>query len=95
MAKRVTLSFDEESEQAFRESRRRLSKVSVRTKSGQSFSGRADSVVPTRSTDQVRSKFVATTSQVIDRTQVDRILNTIDNLETASTVSELIGLLHW
>ena len=95
MAKRVTLSFDEESQLAFRENHRRLSKVSVHTKSGQSFNGRGDSVVPTRSSEQVRSKFVATTSQVIDRTQVDRILSAIDNLENAGSISELMGLVHW
>ena len=95
MAKRVVLSFDEECELAFNERHIRLSKVTVLTKSGQSFSSRVEEADRVRSLYQVRNKFVATTSQVIDGERVDRILDTIEDLENVGTVSVLIGLLHW
>ena len=95
MAKRATLSFDEECERAFRESHIRLSKVAVLTKSGQRYSSRADDAGRAQSTDEVRSKFVTTTSQVIDQARVDRILSTIEDLENLGKVSELMEPLHW
>ena len=92
MMNRVSLSFDEECEQVFRETRRRMSKVAVLTKAGQRYTSRVDRVGYGEDADQVRDKFITTTSQVIDRARIDRILSTVDNLEAVGNISELVGL---
>ena len=93
MAKRVTLDFDEECEQVFRDTHLRMSKVAVLTKSGQRYNKRVDRYAVAQSADEIRNKFIATTSQVIERAQIDKILTTVDNLEGVERVSELIDLL--
>ena len=93
MMKRVVLSFDEECDQVYRNTRQRMSKITVLTKSGQRYNRRVDQPGYNRSAEEVRNKFT-TTTQVIDRGQVDKILGTIDNLESIGNVSELIDLLR-
>ena len=94
MAKRVVLSFDEESEQFFRETNQRMSKITVQTKGGQRYSTRVDRAGVVQDAEELRDKFVTTTSQVIDKSQVDKILDAIDSLETMEEVSELVDLLY-
>ena len=91
MIQRVTLSFDEEAEEA-----RDLwmSKVTIRTKSGQQYFKRVDGPITTQSDDELREKFITTTSQVIDRGQVDKLMSTIENLEKVGNISELVDLLR-
>ena len=91
MVQRVTLSFDEEAEEAHD---LWMSKVIIRTKSGRQYSKRVDGPTNTRSDDEVREKFITTTSQVIDRGQVDKLMSTIENLEKVGNISELAGLLR-
>ena len=93
MVKRVSLSFDEECEQIFRDTHMRMSKISVTTKAGQRYAKRVDRARIVRTLDEVRDKFVAATSQVIDRERADKILNTVNNLESISNVSDLVNLL--
>ena len=93
MAKRVTLSFDEECEQIYRDRHLRISKVTVLTKSGQRYNRRVDQVGEAQSADEIRNKFITTTSQVIGRDQVDKILTTVDNLEGVGRISELMDVL--
>ena len=95
LIKRVSLSFDEECDQIWREKRHRTSKVTVTTKSGQRFSTRVEHPRHGRSGEDIRNKFITTTSQVISRDQVDKILSTIDNLESVGSVSEMTDLLHF
>ena len=92
MMKRISLSFDEESEQVFLDTHVRMSKVSVLTKAGQRYSRRVDSVANPETADQVRKKFITTTSQVIELPRIERILDAIDNLETAGNISEVVDL---
>ena len=92
MSKRVTLSFDEECERVFQERHLRMSKVMVRTKAGQRYNARVESVGEAQSADELRSKFVAITSQVIEGDRVNGILAAIDNLEGAERVSDLVAL---
>ena len=94
MAGRVTLSFDEEAEQVLRDTGRRMSKVTVHTRSGRCYSNRVDEPGAVQSDAEIRDKFITTTSQVVDRGQADQILATIDNLEAVEKVSELIDLLR-
>ena len=93
MAKRVTLSFDDECENFFRDKRLRLSKINIMTKSGKQYSTRVETAGAFRSADEVRNKFISTTSQVLEKDRVDRILTTIDNLEAVGETSELVDLL--
>ena len=93
MVKRVSHSFDEECEQVFRDTHLRLTKVAVITKAGQRYNSRVGRARVLRSSEEVRNKFVATTSQVIGRDRVDKILNTVDNLESVEKISELMDLL--
>ena len=93
MMKRVSLSFDEECERAFLESHLRMSKVTVQTKAGHRYSRRVDQVPNRQSADEVKHKFITTTSQVIERERVDRILSTVENLETVGNISELMDLI--
>ena len=93
MTKRVTLSFDEECERAFRDSQLRMSKITVLTKSGQRYNKRVENFRVAQSADEIRNKFIATTSQVIEKDQIDKLLTTVDNLEGVGRVSELIDLL--
>ena len=94
MMKRVTLSFDEECDQVFRESHLRMSKVTILTKDGQRYSRRVDQAGRVRNAEEVRDKFITTICQVIDREQVDKILSTVEALEGAERLSELIDLLR-
>ena len=93
LARRVVLSFDDECEQLFCEQHLRVSKITVHTKSGRLYTRRVERVGEVRNSDEVRSKFITTTSQVIERDQVNRILDTVDNLESQDSVSGLIELL--
>ena len=78
MMRRISLSFDEECEQAFRDTHLRMSKVAVLTKAGERYASRVDRVGYGEDADQVRDKFITTTSQVIDRSRIDRILSAVD-----------------
>ena len=91
LKERVTLSFDNEAHEA-----RHLwmSKIAIHTKSGRHYNKRVDGPVNTRSDDEVREKFVTTTSQVIDRERADKLKNTIENLENVEDITELASLLH-
>ena len=93
MMKRVSLSFDEECERVFIETHKRMSKVTLRTKAGQRYTRRVESQDYAESPEDVRNKFISITSQVIERDRIDKILNTVDNLEAVGQVSELMGLL--
>ena len=94
MIKRVSVTYDEECERAFRDSHLRMTKVNILTKAGQRYETRSSQFKEARSADEVRKKFIATTSQVIDKHQVDKILSTIENLEEVGSISQLIDLLH-
>ena len=94
MMKRVVLSFDDECEPLFRERRIHMSKVSVFTKAGKRYARNMEQPKQVRSADEIRNKFITTTSQVIGRYHLENILSTVDNLEALGGVSELIGLLH-
>ena len=92
MTKRVSLSFDEECEDFFREKHLRLSKIDIMTKSGKTYSKRVETAGAFRSADEVRNKFISTTSQVLEKDRVDKILATIENLESVNNTSELVSL---
>ena len=94
MMQRVAVSFDEECDRAFRERLLRLVKVSVLTKSGKRYDGRLDQPGEVRDRGDARSKFITTTSQVVDRGQAHTVLSTIENLEAVNNISELIALLR-
>ena len=94
LIKRISLSFDEECEQAFRENRVRIAKVSILTKAGHRYTRQVDRPGDLRSADEIKNKFITTTSQVIGQDQIDKILSAVDNLEAVGRVSELIELLH-
>ena len=94
MIKRVSVTYDEECERAFRDSHLRMTKVNVLTRAGQRYESRSARHKEARTADEVRKKFITTTSQVIDKHQVDNILSTIGNLEEVGSISQLIDLLH-
>ena len=94
MIKRVSVIFDEECEQVFRDTHVRMTKVNVLTKAGQRYETRSERPTYARTTDEVRKKFITTTSQVIDKHRVDKILSTIENLDEVGSISQLIDLLH-
>ena len=93
LAGRVDLSFDDECERVFQESHTRLSKVTVHTTSGARHTRRVDQVGHVMDADQVRGKFLTTTSQVVDEDLANRILETVDTLETQDGLAGLMGLL--
>ena len=93
LARRVELSFDEECERLFRESHLRVSKVTVETRSGSQYTRRVDGVGHVASAGEVRSKFITTTSQVMEAEQAARILDAVDTLEVQDGVTGLMGLL--
>ena len=100
MMKRVRLSFDEECERIWREQSIRVSKVHVVTNDGNRYETRTDGTEEDRSGgkmesgEEIRKKFITTTSQVIDGGLAHDIANTIENLEEVGNVSELIHLLR-
>ena len=100
MMKRVRLSFDEECERIWREQSIRVSKVHVVTNDGKRYETRTDGTKAHRSGgkaesgEEIRKKFITTTSQVIDGGLAHDIATTIENLEEVGNVSELIHLLH-
>ena len=94
MMKRVWLSFDDECEQIFREQRIRVSKLSIVTKDGKRYETRADRDGEARTGEEIRKKFITTTSQVIDTDRANDIADTIENLEEVGRISELIELLR-
>ena len=100
MMKRVSLSFDEECERIWREQLIRVSKVHVVTNDGKRYETRTDGTKEDRSggkvesAEEIRKKFITTTSQVIDGGQAHDIANTIENLDEVGNVSELIHLLR-
>ena len=71
-----------------------MAKISILTKDGRRYSGRSDQGGRVRTVQEVKDKFITTTSQVISREQLDKILGTIDTLESVDKVSELIDLLR-
>lgn len=93
MAKRVFLSFDEDSDKDLREGKLFTAKVAVLTKQGRRYNTYVDEWELARNTKEFRDKFITITSQVIDRRQIDAVLDTIENLETLGTVSALIDQL--
>ena len=94
MTKRVSVTSDEECEQVFRDSHVQITKVNVLTRAGHRYSRRVDRLEYARTVDEVRDKFITTTSQVIDRARTDEIASTIENLEAVGNISHLIDLLH-
>ena len=94
MIKRVSLSFDEECEQLFREKRIRMCKVSVRIKGGQQYTRNVERPNPAGTAETVKEKFTTTTSQVLGPDQVSKLLDTVNNLEAVADISELIDLLR-
>ena len=94
MIKRVSVTYDEECERAFLDSHLRMTKVSVLTKTGQRYETRSPRQKEAWTADEVRRKFITTTSQVIDKHRVDNILSTIENLEEVGSISQLIDLLN-
>ena len=94
MMKRVSLSFDEECDQVFQDRHLRMCKVTIVTKDGQRYNRRVDQAGRARSAEEITNKFITTTSQVIDREQIDKILGTIETLEAAGTLPDLIDLLR-
>ena len=94
MIKRVWVTYDEECEQVFLDSHLRMTKVSILTKAGQRYETRSAEFKEARTAEEIRKKFITTTSQVIDKHQVDKILSTIENLEEVGSISQLIDLLH-
>ena len=94
MLKRVTMSHDKETDDAFWERNLCMCKVAVHTRSGERYTRSVEQAGLVRSADEVRNKFMTTTTQVIDRGQIDKILNTIDSLESVGNVSELVDLLR-
>ena len=94
MTKRVDIHFDDECQEVYRRDTRVLTKVAITMKSGETHRGRVDAAPLVRSDGEIRNKFVTTCSQVIDRDQVNRIMNTVENLESAGNISELIDLLR-
>ena len=93
LAKRVELSFDDECEELFREQHLRISKLAVHTKSGGLYTQRVDRVGEVVDADEIRSKFVTTASQVIEADRVNRILETVADLESLDGVSGLMKLM--
>ena len=93
MMNRVSLGFDDECERIYLESHMRICKVTLSTKNGQRYNTRVDEVGHAESGEEIRKKFITTTSQVIDDDRVQKILTAVDNLEAAESVSELVGLL--
>ena len=92
MTQRVTLSFDEECENFFRDKRLRLSKINIKTKSGKTISSRIETAGAFRTADEIRNKFLTTASQVIEKDRAEKILATLENLESVKNTSELTGL---
>ena len=93
LTKRITMTFDDECQTFFNATNLRLSKVTVTTKSGQQYYRRVEHNGEAKSSDEIRDKFVDAASQVIDRKQVEEVLDTIRNLESTSNISQLTGLL--
>jgi 2-methylcitrate dehydratase PrpD len=93
LSKRVTMTFDDECQTFFNATNLRLSKVTVTTKSGQQYYKRVEHNGEAKTPEEIRDKFIGAASQVIERKQVDEILDTIGDLETVSNISKLTGLL--
>ena len=93
LAKRVTMTFDDECQTFFNATNLRLSKVWVTTKSGERYFRRVEHNGEAKTTEEIREKFIGTTAQVFERGHVDKILATVDNLESVGNISDLIGLL--
>ena len=93
LTKRITMTFDDECQTIFNATNLRLSKVTVTTKSGHQYYRRVEHNGEAKTSDEIRDKFVDAASQVIDRKQVDEVLDTIRNLESASNISQLTNLL--
>ena len=94
MIRRVSVTFDPECERIFQETHLRMTKVNLLTKAGHRYSTRVDRQGHGRSADEVRDKFMATTSQVIDLGRATEIGAAIENLEAVGNISQLIGLLR-
>ena len=94
MEKRVSLGFDDESEQVYRDTHARMSKVTLSTKDGRSFSTRVDHADRHSDRDGVLAKFMDTTTEVIGRDHAEKIAGAVDRLESMDSISELAGLLR-
>ena len=95
LVKRVNMGYDDDCEKVWLETRFRMSKISLTTKSGQRFSTEVKSPGQGRTREQITNKFVTTTSQVIDKSHVEKIRSTIENLDQVERVSELVDLLRF
>ena len=93
MEKRVSLGFDDESDQVYRDTHARMSKVTLSTRDGRSFSTRFDNAHRHSDRDGVLTKFMDTTTQVVDRAHAESIAGAVDRLESMAAVSELAALL--
>ncbi len=95
LVKRVNMGYDDDCEKVWLETRFRMSKISLTTKSGQRFSTEVKSPGQGRTREQITNKFVTTTSQVIDKSHVEKLRSTIENLDQVERVSELVDLLRF
>ena len=93
MERRVSLGFDEESEQVYRDTHARISKVILSTRDGRSFRTRVDDTDRYTDWDGVLAKFMDTTTQVISRDHAESIAGAVKGLESMASISELMGLL--
>ena len=93
LAKRVELSFDDECERLFRERHLRVSKLTVHTRSGSRYTRMVDRVGHVADADEVKSKFITTTSQVLEADRVARVLDAVDTLEAQDGVAGLMEML--
>lgn len=94
MIKRVSVTFDPECERVFHETHLRMTKVNLLTKAGHRYSTKVDRQGYGRTTEEVKDKFIATTSQVIDRGRAEEIAAAIQGLESFGNIRRLIDLLH-
>lgn len=95
MIKRVTLSFDEECELAYRDQGLFTTKVSIITKSGETYYQRVDLPILEDKSDGLRKKFLTTAVQVVDNERAQNIVSTLDNLADVGNISELTRQLRF
>lgn len=93
MERRVSLGFDEESEQVYRDTHARISKVILSTRDGRSFRTRVDDTDRYTDWDGVLAKFMDTTTQVITREHAESIAEAVKGLDSMASISQLMGLL--
>ena len=67
MARRVTLSFDDEANEVFLRTGNRMSEVTISTKAGRRYRKCIEQPDLVQAADVIRDKFLTTTAQVIGR----------------------------